>query len=216
LAWETLSTTDLAAADTDTGWHAIMGAETSADWGGTAAQEVDLPPALWHTFLSAAATIQKARFELRGDGVGFFDSFLQTPPRTPATAIDAGYLIVSHAYEVPINFAPGGRLRAVPHFVGGESALTGSSRRVVQYRQREFEADLTLREDQAAELFERLDYAAAGRPFLVSTQPSATGTLGRNTTFLATVAEASGHGYEKPMRGGQTTRSARYRFVEYL
>lgn len=218
VSWEVLHQSDEDAADTDTGWQTIAGAEPSALFGGTAVQEVDLPPPLAHVFLPAPVTVAALRIELRGDGVGYFTSFAQTPPRTPATAIDAGFLIVSPAFEFPFNFAPGSRLRSIPTFVGGETALQGSNRLVPQYRRREFEATFELlAEDDAAALFERLDFAGAGRAFLVSVEPNATGTRARNGTFLATVQESRGMGYaEGFLDDGEPVREFGYRFVEVL
>lgn len=218
VSWEVLHQSDEDAADTDTGWQTIAGAEPSALFGGTAVQEVDLPPPLAHVFLPAPVTVAALRVELRGDGVGYFDSFASTPPRTPAEAIDAGFLIVSPVFEFPFNFAPGSRLRNVPTFVGGETALQGSNRLVVQYRRREFDATFELMaEDDGAALFERLDFAGIGRPFLLSIEPEATGARGRNGTFLATADEARGVTYaEGFLDDGAAVREFGYRFVERL
>jgi hypothetical protein len=69
----------------------------------------------------------------------------------------------------------------------------------------------------AHSLFARLDYASQGTAaFLVCLEPQATGTIARNTTFLAEVEEARGLIYQEGFIDGEPIRSMGYSLVEVL
>lgn len=225
VAWEVMHASDVAAADFGTGWITRSGAEIEAAWGNTALQEVDLPPPLWARILDVPASFSKLRVEFRADGLGKFDSFLTTPPRTPNGFIDVGVLVAGPAFEVSYNFAPGGTLTSRPQLIGDEDGLTGSNRAVAAYRKRAAEVEFALLPEATAHsLFARLDHAAMGvAAFLVILEPwsldPVTGnpTIARNTTFWAIAEEARGLIYSEGFEDdGEPLRSMGYRIVEKL
>jgi hypothetical protein len=218
LAWEVMHQADVAAADFNTGWQTVMGAEAEAAWGGTALQSVDLPPEIWREFI-VPASLEKVRFEFRADGLGFFTSFISTPPRTPSGVVDVGMVMLGPLFEVPYNFAPGTSLRCRAVLVGDDEGLTGANRAVLGFRKRSADIELAFVPSATAHsLFARLDFASRGTAvFLIALEPQASGTIARNTTFLAEVTEARGVIYQEGFTDeGEGIRGMGYVFSEVL
>jgi hypothetical protein len=217
VSWEVMHQADVDAADFDTGWQTMIGAEAEAAWGGTALQAVDLPSPLWH-HLMVATNLESLRVEFRADGLGFFTNFVATPPRTPSGVIDVGVLLVAALFEVEYNFAPGASLRSRPFLIGDDDGLDGANRAIAAYRRRTCEVEfLLVPEAEAHSLFARLDHASQGTAaFLLVLEPTKTGTIARNTTFWAIAAEARGLIYQEGFIDGEPIRSMAYAIEEKL
>lgn len=219
VAWEVLYESAVTGLALDTAWQEIAGAAQEPEWGDTALEQTELPPPLWSVLRDPAVTVDKVRIELRGDGIGYFTDYQQTPTREPATFIDAGVLLLGPLWQSPYRFSPGGKLRYDWKLVGGGDALSGANHSQVQWRRRQCEVELAaLPALTAQRVFERLDRGGPGNPFLLVLEPTADDPpTARNTTMYAQVTGAGGMVFGADFQvDGQRCRGLSYEFAEFL
>lgn len=222
ISWECLHQTAEDAADFDTGWETIEGAATEPSWGGTALQQVQLPPPSWSYLHSTTLQLSSIRVEIRADGVGFFINLQESPPRTPATFIDAGILVAGPSFELIYNFAPGFGLKVASTVIGASESIGGQTFAAAVGRRRVAEnIQFIIPSVGGSEIFSRIDYAAAGvQPFLVILAPGDDPRVQRHTNLWVTAADSGGmtwSGWFLPENGTLKDEVVmRYTFVEKL